>query len=201
MNYHSVVHKPPRQDTPQTTGARQVRTTCYRDRHSCRSLSRCYTHPQIVSRADICPTVAAVHRLLLGYADVTKDTLTALALCRNLRSMTWTDDEPEGDTTLLQFLTVLHTLPLRELTVKTHSDLGEEVWSQLIKLTGLQKIAIWCMEGPPRVLQGWSELLGSTLTQLELGVSAFLYPCTECTCPDASPPLPTLLFHFSSCNS
>ena len=36
--------------------------------------------------------------------------------------------------------------------------------------TGLHKIAIWCMEGPPRVLQGWADRLGSTLTELELGV-------------------------------
>lgn len=27
------------------------------------------------------------------------------------------------------------------------------------------------MEGPPRILQGWSETLGPSLTYLELGVS------------------------------
>ena len=37
-------------------------------------------------------------------------------------------------------------------------------------MTGFRKIAIWSMEGPPRVLQGWSDKLGDTLTHLELGV-------------------------------
>jgi hypothetical protein len=37
------------------------------------------------------------------------------------------------------------------------------------------------MEGPPRVLQGWSEPLGPTLTHLELGVSVFPCPPAECT--------------------
>ena len=96
--------------------------------------------------------------------------------------MTWIDDSISTDGTLLAFLDVMRTLPLRELTIRTHSDLGQNVWSQLIKFTGLRKISLWCMEGPPRVLQGWSDLLGTTLTHLELGVSIFLYPCSECTC-------------------
>lgn len=95
--------------------------------------------------------------------------------------MTWLDDSSSSDTTLLAFLAVIRDLPLRDLTIRTHSDLGPAVWAQLITLTGLHKISIWCMEGPPRVLQGWSESLGSTLTHLELGVSSFLYPCSECT--------------------
>jgi hypothetical protein len=98
--------------------------------------------------------------------------------------MTWIDDISSSSTgaILLAFLEVIRKLPLRELTIRTHSDLGETVWSQLVTLTGLRKVSIWCMEGPPRVLQGWSGPLGSTLTHLELGVSAFLYPCSERTC-------------------
>lgn len=83
---------------------------------------------------------------------------------------------------LLSFLAVVRPHPLREITIRTHSDLGETVWSELITLTGLRKISIWCMEGPPRVLQGWSESLGDSLTHLELGVSLFSYPCSERTC-------------------
>lgn len=45
------------------------------------------------------------------------------------------------------------------------------MWAQLKQLTGFRKVSIWCMEGPPRVLQGWSDKLGETLTHLELGVS------------------------------
>lgn len=81
--------------------------------------------------------------------------------------MTWVDDSSTTYASLfISFLTVLRTLPLRELTIRTHSDLGEQVWAELITLTGLRKISIWCMEGPPRVLQGWSEPLGNTLTHL-----------------------------------
>ncbi|KAG5636571.1 hypothetical protein H0H81_007579 [Sphagnurus paluster] len=57
------------------------------------------------------------------------------------------------------------------MNIRTHSDLGPVVWSEINKFSGLRKISIWCMEGPPRVLQGWADSLGSTLTHLELGVS------------------------------
>lgn len=121
--------------------------------------------------------------MLVRYPNITKDTLAALSLCTNLHSLTWIDDTSSTNASLLlSFLDVIRSLPVRELTIRTHSDLGEEVWAQLITLTGLRKVSIWCMEGPPRVLQGWSEPLGSTLTHLELGVSAFLYPCSERTC-------------------
>jgi hypothetical protein len=85
--------------------------------------------------------------------------------------MTWVDDDVTTDAILLAFLAVLRSLPIRQLTIRTYSDLGEQVWSELQKFTDLKKVSIWCMEGPPRVLQGWSETLGSTLTHLELGVS------------------------------
>lgn len=75
-----------------------------------------------------------------------------------------------ADTTFLHFLRVLRNLPIKEITVRSYSDLGEEVWEQLRQMTGLRKVAIWSMEGPPRVLQGWSDKLGDTLTHLELGV-------------------------------
>ncbi|KAK7052811.1 hypothetical protein VNI00_004130 [Paramarasmius palmivorus] len=116
----------------------------------------------------------AVHRgLLLRYPTITEDTLAALSLCTNIYSMTWIDDTATTGTVLLRFLWVLRNLPLRSLTIRTHSDLGEDVWQELITLQGLEKLSIWCMEGPPRVLQGWSNTLGKTLTHLELGVSGF----------------------------
>ncbi|KAF8957315.1 hypothetical protein BDZ97DRAFT_1846863 [Flammula alnicola] len=119
----------------------------------------------------------AIHRgMLVRYPNITKDTLAALALCTNLRSITWIDDSSTSHTTLLLFIGVVRALPVRELTIRTHSDLGEIVWSQLITLTGLRKVSIWCMEGPPRVLQGWSGPLGSTLTHLELGRCAGVPP-------------------------
>ncbi|KAF4621417.1 hypothetical protein D9613_001027 [Agrocybe pediades] len=124
----------------------------------------------------------AIHRgMQARNPNITTDTLAALSLCTNLRSMTWIDDSSSSEAILLAFLDVLRALPVRELTIRTHSDLSETVWTQLVSLTGLRKVSIWCMEGPPRALQGgqWSGPLGSTLTHLELGVSAFLYPCSE----------------------
>lgn len=111
------------------------------------------------------------------------DILRALGLCTKLTSFAWIDDSLSADDTLLSLIEVIRKLqhPLHELTIRTHSDLGAEVWTQLNTLTGLRSISLWCMEGPPRVLQGWSEPLGPTLTHLELGVSVFPCPPAECT--------------------
>lgn len=104
-------------------------------------------------------------------------------MCTKLTSFSWIDDSLATHDTLLSIINILRKQkhPLHELTIRTHSDLGTEVWSQLNTLTGLRSISLWCMEGPPRVLQGWSEPLGSTLTHLELGVSVFPCPPDECT--------------------
>ena len=106
------------------------------------------------------------------YPEITTDALSTLRLCRNLQSFTWMDDSFTRGRILLLFLDVIRTLPIRELTIRSSSDLGEEAWTQLNKLTGLTKVVIWCMEGPPRVLQGWAENLGDTLTHVNLGVSS-----------------------------
>lgn len=127
-----------------------------------------------------------MHRGLTShYSKITEDTLHALSLCTNLRSMTWVGDFKRfsgSDSVFLSFLSVIRNHPLRSLTIRTHSDVGEEAWAELTKLTGLRKVSIWCLEGPPYLLgNGWANRLRSTLTHLELGVSAFLYPCSECT--------------------
>lgn len=105
-----------------------------------------------------------------NYPTVTEAVLKALCLCENLYSFTWVDDTAVSTNIFLSFLNVLHDLPLRALTLRTYSDLGEDAWAFLNTFPELQKVAIWCMHGPPRVLQGWAPLLGSTLTELELGV-------------------------------
>ena len=76
-----------------------------------------------------------------------------------------------ADQSLRGVTKVLRELPITELTIRSYVGLSEEAWSELIKITGLKKLSLWCMEGQPRVLQGWSERLGNTLTHLELGVS------------------------------
>ncbi|KAF8332162.1 hypothetical protein F5887DRAFT_894630, partial [Amanita rubescens] len=115
--------------------------------------------------------------------NITHETLQALTLCTDLHSLVWTDDSPSASFTffhpLLCFLTVIREIkaPLRELTIRSHSDLGPEVWSELSKWKALCKISIWCMEGPPKVLQGWAgQELGKTLTELELGRCAGVPP-------------------------
>ncbi|KAG6820830.1 hypothetical protein H0H93_011124 [Arthromyces matolae] len=114
--------------------------------------------------------VGTVHRgLMRDQGNITENTLKALALCVNLESMTWVDDSTTSDFTLLSFIAVIRLHPLQQLSIRTHSDIGDDVWSKLITLTGLRKISIWSMDGPPRVLQGWSDSLGGTLTHLELG--------------------------------
>ena len=115
------------------------------------------------------------HLTVLGvlhatYPTVTEAVLKALSLCENLYSFTWVDDTSALPTVFLSFLKVLRDLPLRALTLRTYSDPGEDAWAFLNTIPGLQKVAIWCMNGPPRVLQGWAPLLGNTLTELELGV-------------------------------
>ncbi|KAI0669401.1 hypothetical protein C8Q78DRAFT_977327 [Trametes maxima] len=95
----------------------------------------------------------------------------ALRLYVNLEGFTWNDDSAEGtdEGDFLAYLEILQTLPLRELVIRTFYGLSDTVWAKLQDFTGLTKVSIWCMEGKPRILQGWSEKLGATLTHLELG--------------------------------
>jgi len=97
-----------------------------------------------------------------------------LRLCVNLRSFRWVDNghDTSNDADLLVYLDIIQNLPsVDELIIQTSSGISDEVWDKLTQLTSLKKVAIWCLHGKPRVLQGWSEKLGNTLTHLELGVS------------------------------
>jgi hypothetical protein len=116
------------------------------------------------------PRLTVLGVLHATYPTVTEAVLKALSLCENLYSFTWVDDTSALPTVLLSFLKILRGLPLRALTLRTYSDPGEDAWCFLNTIPNLQKVAIWCMNGPPRVLQGWAPLLGNTLTELELGV-------------------------------
>ncbi|KAJ7032750.1 hypothetical protein C8F04DRAFT_1211056 [Mycena alexandri] len=144
-------------------------------------------HPSttLIKRPDLARYVlhvtetGAVHRgLRFRYPSITEDTLQALSLCTNLRSMTWIDDYPfpGSDAFFISFISVVRNHPLRSLTIRTHSDLGEKAWAELTTLTGLRKISIWCLEGPPYLLgNGWARCAGipntlllSVLSQLPL---------------------------------
>ena len=102
------------------------------------------------------------------------DCRKALKMCVNLEGFTWSDDSAEGtdEGDFMRYLDILQTLPLRELVIQTFYGLSDSVWAKLQDFSGLTKVSIWCMEGKPRILQGWSEKLGASLTHLELGVSS-----------------------------
>lgn len=104
--------------------------------------------------------------------QITEDIVAALKLCTNLTSATWIDDTLTPEANFLPILDVLMTLPLRELTIRTQYDPGERVWARLNAIQGIRRLSVWSFErGPPRVLQGWADLLSASLTHLELGVS------------------------------
>lgn len=105
--------------------------------------------------------------------ELLHDCEQALKLCTNIQSFSWSDQSPDAshnDEVLLAFLNILQGLKLKQLTIRTYMGLSEAVWDKLQEFRGLTRVALWVMEGQPRVLQGWSEHLGSTLTHLELGV-------------------------------
>ncbi|KAJ8490148.1 hypothetical protein ONZ51_g2474 [Trametes cubensis] len=106
--------------------------------------------------------------------DLMDDCRKALKMCVNLEGFTWSDDSAEGtdEGDFMRYLDILQTLPLRELVIQTFYGLSDSVWAKLQDFSGLTKVSIWCMEGKPRILQGWSEKLGASLTHLELGVSS-----------------------------
>ncbi|KAF5354921.1 hypothetical protein D9756_005665 [Leucocoprinus leucothites] len=146
----------------------------------------------------------SVHRSLRSrFPTMMDDILRALSLCTNLRSLTWSDDSSIADDTLLSLIEVIrkHKHSLKKLTIRTHSDLGAEVWEQLNTLTGLRSISLWCMEGPPRVLQDWSEPLGPTLTHLELGRCAGVPPTILITVLSHLPLLTSLRLKGAPANS
>lgn len=109
----------------------------------------------------------SVHRN--NYENLTENALRALSLCKHLQSFSWIDQSSTADSSLLALLAVVRVHPLREICIKTHRNISDQVWAKLITFSGICRISIWCMEGPPRVLQGWAESLSTTLTHLELG--------------------------------
>ncbi|KAH6885489.1 hypothetical protein BKA70DRAFT_1337594 [Coprinopsis sp. MPI-PUGE-AT-0042] len=113
----------------------------------------------------------------LPYPNLTLQALKALSLCTSLRSFSWSDDAGSGYI-LYKFLQVIKRLPvpLEAIRIRSYLDVGQETWDLLTTFSGLRSISWFCMEGSPRVLQGWSEALGPTLTHLELGRCAGVPP-------------------------
>ncbi|KIJ15566.1 hypothetical protein PAXINDRAFT_77031 [Paxillus involutus ATCC 200175] len=108
---------------------------------------------------------------------ITENITAALRLCTNLVSATYVDDTDTPEANFLPILKVLTTLPLKELVIRTHHDVGEAAWALLNKIKGIRRLSVWSLNwGPPRVLQGWADLLSPTLTHLELGRCAGVPP-------------------------
>lgn len=125
----------------------------------------------------------AAHTASVGMyePDLLPDCRRALLLCKNLRSFTWMGNDTTNDEDLLAYLDILQTLGVEDLTIRTSSGISTVVWDRLTQIDGLHKVGIWCMTGQPRVLQGWSQKLGPSLTQLELGVSCLSRQHPHCT--------------------
>ncbi|CDO72587.1 hypothetical protein BN946_scf184985.g6 [Trametes cinnabarina] len=136
-------------------------------------------HPSttILRKPEYAKYVRHVHENgAVGYhrPDLMDGCRKALRLCVNLQGFTWSYDSADGtdEADFLGYLEILKVLPLRELVIRTFCGLSDDAWDRLQDFTGLTKVSIWCMEGKPRILQGWSEKLGASLTHLELGVSS-----------------------------
>ena len=123
---------------------------------------------------------------------LTRTTLLILPHLTSLTCFKWIDDSasPETNEILLSILVGMKEagLPVREVVLQTHGDLEWGVWKELLRgMSGLEKVAIWCMEGPPKGIfstdekeEGEERLrIGDTLMHLELGVSAFSLPCDQ----------------------
>ncbi|KAL4079121.1 hypothetical protein J3A83DRAFT_4356105 [Scleroderma citrinum] len=106
-----------------------------------------------------------------------EDIIAALRLCTNLVSATWVDYDEAAETVFMPILEILMTLPLKELTIRTKYDVGDRAWALLDSKTGICRLSVWSLEwAKSRVLQGWAERLGPTLTHLQLGRCAGVPP-------------------------
>ncbi|KAF8141156.1 hypothetical protein EV363DRAFT_1391638 [Boletus edulis] len=94
-----------------------------------------------------------------------------------IKDITYIDDTDTPTLNFSPILQVLITLPLKELVIHTHHDVGENAWALLNRIKGIRRLSVWSLNsGPPRVLQGWADELSSTLTHLELGRCAGVPP-------------------------
>ncbi|KAI9568831.1 hypothetical protein HD554DRAFT_2204841 [Boletus coccyginus] len=142
--------------------------------HPCTTLLRRPELAQYVRKVTETGSVQLLRRVNL---QITEDITAALRLCTNLVSAKYVDDTDAPILNFLPILQVLVTLPLKELVIRTHHDVGEHAWALLNKIKGIRRLSVWSLNsGPPRVLQGWADELSSTLTHLEVGRCAGVPP-------------------------
>ncbi|EGO26319.1 hypothetical protein SERLADRAFT_414402 [Serpula lacrymans var. lacrymans S7.9] len=151
----------------------------------------------VIDRRDLCSICLASHTLNAIATPLLYHTLDSRTISRNhntflchpsstllrkphlakhVRHVTETDNDQSPSHAIHNIITILSSLPLRALTIRTRADLGQHVWKRISDFKNLQSVAVWSMEGPPRVLQGWAEHLSHSLTHLELGRCAGVPP-------------------------
>ncbi|KAG9312161.1 hypothetical protein JVU11DRAFT_7451 [Chiua virens] len=142
--------------------------------HPCTTLLQ---RPELAQYVRKVTETGAVQLLRRKDPKIVENIAAALRLCKNLVSATYIDDTESRIINFSPILHVLITLPLKELVIRTHHDLGEDAWGFLNTIKGLCRLSVWSLDsGPPRVLRGWAERLTPTLTHLELGRCAGVPP-------------------------
>lgn len=101
---------------------------------------------------------------------------TALQLCTNLESLSWTGGGfvSKSDSDLVSYINTIIDggFPLRHLVVRASPGLSAAGWNQLKRLTSLKSLGIWCLIGDHESLAAWCQGLTDTLTRLELVVGS-----------------------------
>lgn len=101
---------------------------------------------------------------------------TALELCTNLESFSWTGGGfvSNIDSDLVSYVdTIINGgFPLRDLVVRASPGLSAEGWNKLKKLTSLRSLGISCLIGEHDALAEWCRGLSATLTRLDLVVGS-----------------------------
>ena len=111
---------------------------------------------------------------------------SALQLCTNLRSLSWTGGGfiSNIDSDLVGYVdTIINGgFPLQELVVRTSPGLSAAGWAQLKRLTSLKSLGLWCLVGDHEALKAWCESLSNTLIRLELVIGSLSDRYMECEC-------------------
>ncbi|KIP09002.1 hypothetical protein PHLGIDRAFT_116720, partial [Phlebiopsis gigantea 11061_1 CR5-6] len=105
---------------------------------------------------------------------ILEERLSALRLCVNLRSFSWTDSSTfsENDAAFLTHLDVLQQLHITELSVKVSAGISPVVWQRLMQMRGLRSFSLSSSQCVLDDISTWAAAASSTMTHLELSVAS-----------------------------
>ena len=116
--------------------------------------------------------------------EMLQECLTALHLCVNLRSFSWTDSSMlgENDAAFVAHLDVLQQLSIVDLTVKISAGISPVVWTKLIQMKKLRAFSLsssqcTTLDG----LSSWAERSSRTMASLEFSVISEIDRYPKCT--------------------